>query len=332
MARRYEALTEHLRRVGEDAVTLQFADIESILGALLPGSARKHAAWWSNSTHSWRSRTWRGAGFRARASLRDERVEFYRATQSNVRPRQSRWSVQEHLSALDASFERYLAEFESRRIFSGPSVYFYEALVRHVRRAASLSDLASDDRLVELAYATLTSWGMHRMGERVATKLTDFPVFSKAVRELIEPAAALSSRRITDLNEQDARFVAERLSELVERPGISASRSPLVANAKMLHFLLPDLVPPIDRTYTGRFFYGLNAGMLLPEGASAVFRFVFPHLCGLARRHSEEIRAATRRSYLCQGEAKVLDNAIVGYMLKRFATKGDVGVDPTDEA
>lgn len=62
--------------------------------------------------------------------------------------------------------------------------------------------------------------------------------------------------------------------------------------------------------------------MLLPDGVRAVFGFVFPRLCGLARRHPEGIRVAAGRSYLCQGEAKVLDNAIVGYMLSRFATKG----------
>jgi hypothetical protein len=223
--------------------------------------------------------------------------------------RRSRWNLQEHLSALDSGFERCLKEFESRRIFSGPSVYFYEEVVKLVRSAASLSELASSDRLAELAYAALTSWGMHRMGERVATKLTEFSTFRGAVRGLIEPAAALSKRRITDLSDGEAGIVTERLADLVERPGISASGSPLVANAKILHFLLPDLVPPIDRTYTGRFFYGLNAGMVLPGGTRAVFEFVFPQLCRLACRHSEEIRSATRRSYLCQGEAKVLDNA-----------------------
>jgi hypothetical protein len=322
MAHGYEALTEHLRRLATAAVTLPFGEIESILGARLPDSARRHAAWWSNSTRNSYSRTWLGAGFRARASLRDERVEFYRAEPGNVSRRRSRWNVEEHLGALDASFDRCLAEFESRHIFTGPSVYFYGELVKLVRSAASLTDLASNDRLVELAYAALTSWGMHRMGERVATKLTEFPVFSAAVRALIEPAAGLSNRRITDLSETEAGSLTERLAGLVTRRGISASGSHLVANAKMLHFLLPDLVPPIDRTYTGRFFYGLNAGMVLPGGASSVFGFVFPHLCRLARRHSEEIRSATRRSYLCQGEAKVLDNAIVGYMLARFsATK-----------
>ncbi len=327
MAHRYEALTDHLQQVGAAAVTLRFGEIESILGARLPDSARKHAAWWSNSLRSWQSRTWLGAGFRARASLRDERVEFYRAEPGNASRRRSRWNVQEHLAALDATFDRCLAEFESRRIFSGPSVYFYEEVVKLVRSVGSLSDLASNDRLVELAYATLTSWGMHRMGARVATKLTEFSTFRAALRGLIEPTTALSKQRITALSEGETGIVTERLADLVQRPGISASGSPLVANAKMLHFLLPDLVPPIDRRYTGRFFYGLNAGMVLPGGARAVFGFVFPHLCRLARRHSEEIRSGVRRSYLCQGEAKVLDNAIVGYMLARFTAKRRTEVD-----
>ncbi len=101
---------------------------------------------------------------------------------------------------------------------------------------------------------------MHRLGERVATKLTEYPVFSDAVGALMEPASELSKRRVTDLSEEEAGIVTEQLAALVERPGISASGSPLVANAKMLHFLLPDLVPPIDRTHTGRFFYGLHKG------------------------------------------------------------------------
>lgn len=216
------------------------------------------------------------------------------------------------LAALDTSFDRCLADFESPRIFSGPSVYFYEELVRPIRSVPSLRDLASSDRLIELAYATLRSWGMHRMGERVATKLTEYPVFRDAVRALIKPAAALSNRRITELSEEDLGIVVGQPAVLVERSGISASGSPLVANAKMLHFLLPDLVPPIDRTYTGRFFYGLHKGMLLPDGARAVLEFVFPQFRWLARRHAEAIRSAASCAYLCQGEANVLARTAAG--------------------
>jgi hypothetical protein len=227
MVHRYEGLTAHLTRAGAGlgAVTLSFGELESILGARLPESARRYAAWWSNSTRSWQDRTWLGAGFRAWASLRGERVEFYRADPKTPTPRRSRWKVEEHLSALDKSFDSCLAKFESRQIFSGPSVYFYEELVKLVRSATSLTDLASNDRLVELAYAALTSWGMHRMGERVATKLTEFSTFRAAVCALIEPAAGLSKWRITELSEGDAGIVTQRLTDLVKRPGISASGS-----------------------------------------------------------------------------------------------------------
>jgi hypothetical protein len=45
MTHRYEALTDHLQRVRTVTVTLPFGEIESILGAPLPASARRHAAW-----------------------------------------------------------------------------------------------------------------------------------------------------------------------------------------------------------------------------------------------------------------------------------------------
>src|SRR5687767_2595173 len=147
MAIPYEVLTQHLRRINAGDITLSFGEIETILGNQLPASARRHAAWWSNSARNSYSRIWLGAGFRAHASLSGERVRFHRGDPVKATPR-SRWDVREHLAALDAGFGRCLATFESRRIFSGPSVYFYQEAVKLVRSAGSLSDLRSSDRLV----------------------------------------------------------------------------------------------------------------------------------------------------------------------------------------
>src|SRR5438034_4232194 len=180
MARAYDALTEHLRGVTSATTQLSFAEIETILGAKLPASAQRHPAWWSNSAGNWYRRIWADAGFRAHARLLVERVEFYRGEFPKLSRHRSHWECQEHLDALEAGFCGYLDTFQARRIFSGPSVYFYEQLVKLVRSTPSLLDLRSSDRLTELAYAALTSWGMHRMGETVAAKLTDFPKFSTA--------------------------------------------------------------------------------------------------------------------------------------------------------
>lgn len=43
---KYDPLREHLERLSH--LRLTFAEIERILGATLPPSARKYSAWWAN--------------------------------------------------------------------------------------------------------------------------------------------------------------------------------------------------------------------------------------------------------------------------------------------
>ena len=56
---KYAALEVHLRKSGQESVTMTFAEIERVIGADLPPSAFKHRPWWSNNpsnsviTHSW---------------------------------------------------------------------------------------------------------------------------------------------------------------------------------------------------------------------------------------------------------------------------------------
>jgi hypothetical protein len=65
---KYEPLELHLRAaaVGARELTLSFAEIERILGARLPASAKSHRAWWSNQRDSKtrpQAHAWLSAGF-----------------------------------------------------------------------------------------------------------------------------------------------------------------------------------------------------------------------------------------------------------------------------
>ena len=190
-----------------------------------------------------------------------------------VKRSRQRWPAAQLLADLDREFEKSIAACTKRTIFTGPSVHFYERTVRMVREAASLRDLARSEMFCDYVYATLTAWGMHRMGERVAAKLTAFPTFQAALCSLLKEVDDLRGMSVCDLTEEDTVAVTSRLAKLAETTGITASNAPLVANTKTLHFLLPDLVPPIDRTYTCRFFFGR---MQPPGSAAEVFRRVYP--------------------------------------------------------
>jgi hypothetical protein len=320
----YERVTDYLRRKGADRIPMRFADFETMRGKPLPPAARKYVAWWSNTRPH--ARSWTDAGYEVRqVRVTEEAFTFVRRNEAVIGAppgRRSRdgWPAAQLLTDLDREFEKSIAGCRERAIFTGPSVYFYERTVGMVRQAASLRDLAKNDLFYDYVYATLTAWGMHRMGERVPTKLTAFPIFQTAVRRFLEDVDDLRLTSICELSDQERAPITSRLAKLVDTPGISASGAPLVANSKTLHFLLPDLVPPIDRTYTCRLFYGR---MQPPGRAGEVFTCVFSSLAVLAKTHEAVIREAVG-SYICLGHAKALDNAIVGFVLnhpERFPDK-----------
>lgn len=74
---KYEPLGRFLRQRRQDAVDLSFAQIEGLLGALLPKAARS-LDWWRTDAASPHATAWRSAGFRAEADPRREVVRFRR--------------------------------------------------------------------------------------------------------------------------------------------------------------------------------------------------------------------------------------------------------------
>lgn len=61
---KYEPLKNYLRKQSTAHVRMTFAEIERLIGAPLPPSARKHRAWWSNNpSNSVITEAWLNAGF-----------------------------------------------------------------------------------------------------------------------------------------------------------------------------------------------------------------------------------------------------------------------------
>jgi hypothetical protein len=63
---KYEPLARFLRKQQAHEVRLTFGEIERIVGAKLPPSARKQRAWWSNNPDNRvMTKVWLAAGFRS---------------------------------------------------------------------------------------------------------------------------------------------------------------------------------------------------------------------------------------------------------------------------
>ena len=134
----------------------------------------------------------------------------------------------------------------------GPCVYFHQAAIRHVRQHSRpfAEWLANDLHYQELLYGVLTAWGMNQGGAR----LKDFADFQRALIHLasLESLERCRSIDLEHLTDQHRPLLQEIFTVLADpaRSKIMASGAFVVGSSKLLHHLMPDLIPPIDNEYT----------------------------------------------------------------------------------
>ena len=213
---------------------------------------------------------------------------------------------------LLATFPACLHAFDSSRVFSGPSTYFHQKAVA-LRGSQSVAQAVEDTALIEAIYATLASWGMHRMGPGGA-KLVEFPAFKAGIVKALPFLVELESTRLTTLSKHDVDSVSESVWKAITLVQASASKTQIVAGSKTLHHFLPELITPIDRTYTLTFFYN-HKTLAAPEDDT--FDEIFP----LLRTIAQDARAnVSRTGPMYSSATKTIDNAIVGYVRLRKRT------------
>jgi hypothetical protein len=212
----------------------------------------------------------------------------------------------ERIEDLLANFGHYLQEFERRAVFGGPSVHFHVRAIERRMTHESVRSAIADEELLELIYAMLTAWGMHRMGPKGA-KLVDFQPFCEGIRK---QAAILEELEPLVIADVDTIAVSDKIWQAVSGARLSASGTQIVAGTKAFHHLLPDLIPPIDRTYTIRFFH---ESTLMPKGDEYAFKEVYPALSEIAARAGHHL-SVNDRSPMNTSATKIIDNAIIGYV------------------
>ena len=233
-------------------------------------------------------------------------------------PRKRAERARTNVEALVADFSTFVRRFEQSSAFPGPGLYFHEKAIERRRQHSTVADLLGDEGFSEYVYAVLPSWGMHRMGKQAA-KVGDFHVMVESFRSCEAVIEHLWGLHISHVPEADVEGVAQRIWSVLGALRVSTSATRIVAGSKALHHLLPDLVPPIDRQYTFQFFTGQKA---VNSGDERAFLEWFPYLAEIGRRAALEIQdALDRGGFMATSAAKVVDNAIIGFMQ---GDRGDV--------
>lgn len=224
-------------------------------------------------------------------------------------------SISHQTDLLIKQFSSYIATFnratEEDRTFGGPSLYFHCACIRNFAQVPIANKL-DNLQFYEYLYAVLVSWGMHRMGN-TATKLRNFAEFKSQIFAQREALAKLEGFKIWSLNEQEAETVQSTLVGILDEMTVSKADARLVANTKIIHHILPNLVPPIDRRHTLAYF-GINEMLPSQKPAGSIFVHLFPSFVRVSIAVEKDIQSKidTSRENWHTSFTKVIDNAVIG--------------------
>lgn len=225
-------------------------------------------------------------------------------TRAHPRPRRGELGarVDDLIDHFGVYVDRYDREFPFTR--SGQQ-HLHQQTIERRRVLGSIEAAIEDRTYVMLLRSTLKAWGIGTRGSRQVSEgafVEGLQYWSPELCEL-EPIA------IEHLG-SDVLDVSARVYQLVAELPVVENKAKVVAGTKALHHLLPDLVPPMDRAWTGEFF-GWQKTTDFQYAQEKIFTEGFVTLATAA--------AATRPSAYVGGggwrtsQTKVLDNAVIGW-------------------
>jgi hypothetical protein len=200
--------------------------------------------------------------------------------------------------------------------FTSTQLAAHRACIALRREAGSVRSAVNDTQFVNSLWQTLRAWGI---GNR-ASRLVPGVRFAAALRSALPTLESLEHLTIDapDL-EMD---IGERLWVFIESLGIVENQAKIVAGTKALHHLLPDLVVPMDREWTGKFFQ-----FHLPEWQDArsqqrIFTLAYRKFVGVAQQVQPQQYVTGQGWRTCR--TKIIDNALIGFCKAEFGSSADV--------
>lgn len=207
---------------------------------------------------------------------------------------------QAQVDELCKNFDAYLGAFNREPLDSKMLSWHKRTMDLRKDLGGAAKSIDSDEYIHNLYY-TLDAFGMSKK----AAKMKEYPEFSSSIREYRQDIVALERVGVAQID----AVIAGELWRIIQGMWLSQTGSPTVTGAKALHHLLPQLLPPIDRRYTRRFFrYHSSQFQYNQEGA---FKRIVSYFAQIAQ--GVDLASCVGTAPWATSESKVIDNAIIGY-------------------
>ena len=194
----------------------------------------------------------------------------------------------------------------------------YVSLMNQYNEERQNKDLKRDDSYIKLAYITLESWNMNQRG----AQLTTFTSFKNSIIENADHLNSLDMYRMELLNLEDINTkIFPALKYLFLNLGVMDTHARIVGVSKTLHFMLPNLVMPIDRENIINFLYLGGRYSSNPEIEFRYFTEIFNEYWKLCVKLSLSEKDVDHIGWNTS-IPKMIDNAIIGF--KRELLKGNL--------
>lgn len=230
--------------------------------------------------------------------------------------------IEERTGMLCGAFGHYVRVYDERVPFTGEQLAAHRECIGLRREAGSVRAAVGDERFVRALQRTLRAWGI---GVR-ASRLVPADDFAAALLVALPQLEDLESLAIDGELPTDT---AGRLWSLISSLGIVENSAKIVAGTKALHHLLPDLVVPMDRAWTGTFFRFHLPEWQQPDSQRRIFGLAYARFAEIARRVPLQ-EYATGQGWRTS-RTKVIDNAVIGFCKAELAAAPGLDEKPSGE-
>lgn len=222
---------------------------------------------------------------------------------------------------LGANFGVYVAHFSTHVPLTKAAQYqFHRRTIDLRRELGSAEHAIEDDRFVDSLYETLQAWGNGRR----RSNLVSSENFATALRTHLPKIVALDALSIED-PWLDVEGVASRISELIGELGVVNNSATIVPGTMTLHHILPDLVVPLNREWSGQFFQWRPHDVQNPTERTFTNTFTVLAHVGAQVTPSRLLNEGWNSS-----SSKVLDNAVIGFCQLELVERGSPTATESD--